>query len=67
MPQSNYAHESEVQDRAEHAHERAAVSHDEQDHLNGTELQRERQEKSRNAHERAERLVQEAEKGASGA
>ena len=64
MPQSNDVRTNEIQNHAEHVHDQAAVSKGKQDHLSGSELQQDGQEKARETRERVEKLLKESEQRA---
>lgn len=59
MPQSTHAQAAELHNIAAHAHKRAAASHTENDHLSSHEMSVDAFEKSREAHQHAEKLAHE--------
>lgn len=61
MPQSNHARVAELHNLVAHAHEKAATSHSQEDHLTAHELTKQALEHSREAHEHSEKLVKDLE------
>ncbi len=59
MPQTGAARSGEIQRHAEHTHEKAAVSHEQNDHLSPHEQTQQEHERERLAHLQAEKLKSE--------
>jgi len=57
MPQSTHDRAAELHNIAAHAHEKAAASHTQNDHLSSHELSKQAFEESREAHLHAEALA----------
>jgi hypothetical protein len=59
MPQTRNVRATELHNLASQAHARAAVSHEQNDHLTAHELSKQAQEHSREAHEYSAKLAEE--------
>lgn len=62
MPQSQNVRQAEIQNTAEHAHDKAAVSHTHSEKLSGQELMKDGEEKAREHKAHVEELLQGSEK-----